>query len=84
MLSLTTCGWLVVTAAFSVAWAVFATCALLKAAWRRRERAHLRAVLKRGEDFQDTSVANYAARFLAEAAERRTEERAGRLKEASK
>ena len=84
MLSLTTCGWLVVTTAFSVAWAVFVTCALCKRAWRRRERAHLRAVLRRSEDFQDTSVANYAARFLAEAAERRTEERAARLKEAAK
>ena len=84
MLSLTTCGWLVVTTAFSVAWATFVTCALLKAAWRRRERAHLRAVLRRSEDFQDTSVANYAARFLAEAAARRNEERAARLKEAAK
>ena len=84
MLSLTTCGWLVVTTAFSVAWAVFVTCALLKAACRRRERAHLRAVLRRGEDFHDVSVANYAARFLAEAASRRTVERAARLKEAAK
>ena len=82
MLSLTTCGWLVLATAFSVSWAVFVTCALLKAAWRRRERAHLRAVLKRGEDFQDSSVANYAARFLAEAAQRRADQRAAKLKEA--
>ena len=84
MLSLTTCGWLVVTAAVSVAWAVFVTGALLKAARRRRERAHLRAVLRRGEDFHDVSVANYAARFLAEAAARRHAARAASLKEAAR
>ena len=82
MLSLTACGWLVLVAAFSVAWAVFVTCALLKSAWRRRERAHLRTILRRGEDFQDASVANYAARFLAEAAQRRADQRAAALKEA--
>jgi hypothetical protein len=82
VLSLTACAWLVLVSAFSVAWAVFATAALLKAARRRRERAHLRAVLKRGEDFQDTSVANYAARFLAASAQRRADQRAAKLKEA--
>ena len=82
MLSLTACGWLVLATAFSVAWAVFVTCALLKAACRRRERAHLRTILRRGEDFQDTSVANYAARFLAESAQRRADQRAAALKEA--
>ena len=77
-------GGVVLALAVSVAWAVWATCALWESGRRRREDAYFKAVLQRSEDFKDEGVANHAARFLAEAARRRSEERAANLKEAAK
>lgn len=65
--------------------ATLALCALSSALdrlRRRREQAWFRAVLDRGVDFIDRPSPD-SARFLAEAARRRSEERAGKLKEAA-
>lgn len=76
-------GAAVVGLSASAAWVCWVTASVVEAGRRKREQEFFRAVRERSENFRDDGPANYAAQFLAEAARRRAEERAAKLKEAA-